>query len=115
ARIRQYAATDTKGTTVLGLIAAAEQIGFIAPGVKGTIEHIQQVPLPAIAHIVIGAAMQHYVVLYKVGKHRVRIMDPADGKLRTLTLETFKRQWTGVLLLAAPGETFQRGSEKQPT
>ena len=35
ARIRQIAGTDTKGTNVLGMIKAAEQLGFSAKGVKG--------------------------------------------------------------------------------
>ena len=35
-RIRQYAGTDKRGTNVLGLIEAAELLGFQAKGVKGT-------------------------------------------------------------------------------
>ena len=34
ARIRQYACTDRKGTNVLGMIAAADKIGFTARGVR---------------------------------------------------------------------------------
>ncbi len=34
-RIRQYACTDKKGTNILGLIEAAEKIGFTARGVRG--------------------------------------------------------------------------------
>jgi ATP-binding cassette subfamily B protein len=34
ARIRQYASTDKKGTNVLGMIEAAEELGFSAKGVK---------------------------------------------------------------------------------
>ena len=34
-RIRQYAGTDKRGTNVLGLVEAAELLGFQAKGVKG--------------------------------------------------------------------------------
>ena len=34
ARIRQFASTDKKGTNVLGLLEAAEQLGFSAKAVK---------------------------------------------------------------------------------
>jgi ATP-binding cassette, subfamily C, bacteriocin exporter len=37
ARIRQFASTNQKGTNVLGMIEAAERLGFQAKGVKGTV------------------------------------------------------------------------------
>lgn len=38
ARIREAAGTDRQGTTVYGLIKAAEKLGFSAKGVKGNKE-----------------------------------------------------------------------------
>ena len=38
ARIRQIAGTDTKGTNVLGMVKAAELLGFSAKGVRGNRE-----------------------------------------------------------------------------
>lgn len=51
ARIRQYASTDKRGTNVLGLIEAANKLGFQAKGVKGTPESLAKIPKPAIAHV----------------------------------------------------------------
>ena len=34
ARIRQYAYTDRKGTNILGIVKAAEKLGFTAKGVR---------------------------------------------------------------------------------
>jgi ABC-type bacteriocin/lantibiotic exporter with double-glycine peptidase domain len=51
--MRQYAGTDTKGTNVLGLIEAAQKIGFDAKGVKGSLEALFNMPVPAIAHVVL--------------------------------------------------------------
>lgn len=51
ARIRQYANTDNRGTNVLGIIEAADKMGFNAKGVKGAVDALNKIPLPAIAHI----------------------------------------------------------------
>src|SRR5659263_543268 len=48
-RIRQIAGTDQKGTNAWGMIKAAEKMGFSAKGVKGNVEALANVPLPAIA------------------------------------------------------------------
>ena len=53
ARIRQYAGTDKKGTNVLGLIEAAEKLGFEAKGVRGDFESLFKIPKPTIAHVVV--------------------------------------------------------------
>lgn len=76
ARIRQWAGTDKKGTNAWGLIKAAEKLGFSAKGVKGEVEALSEVPLPAIAHVVVKKVLQHYVVIYKFTKDYVEYMDP---------------------------------------
>ena len=111
-RIRQYACTDKKGTNILGLIEAAEKIGFTARGVRGDWESLFKIPVPAIAHIVVNGVLTHYVVILKVSKSYIRIMDPSDGDLHRVTHEDFKKQWTGVLVLIAPGERFKIINEK---
>src|SRR6478752_2656846 len=66
ARIRQFANTDKRGTNALGIIEAAEKMGFIAKGVKGGFDSLDKIPLPAIAHVVVKEQLHHYVVIYKV-------------------------------------------------
>lgn len=110
-RIRQYAGTDKKGTNVLGLIEAAELLGFQAKGVKGTFESLSKIPKPTIAHVIIDEKLAHYVVIYKVSKNHIVIMDPADGRLHKKTNEEFKKIWTGVLVLLLPAETFTKGDK----
>lgn len=62
ARIRQYASTDKKGTNVLGMVEAAQQLGFQAKGVRGTFESLGKIPKPAIAHVI---AMKNYLLKFK--------------------------------------------------
>ena len=112
ARIRQYAGTDKKGTNVLGLIEAAEKLGFEAKGVRGELDSLFKIPKPAIAHIIVKEQLHHYVVIYEVTKEYIIIMDPGDGKIHKKTNEEFLKEWTGVLVLLMPKEDFATGNEK---
>ena len=111
-RIRQYAGTDKRGTNVLGLIEAAERLGFQAKGAKGDIGSMGKVPLPAIAHLVMEKGLHHYVVVYEVDKKFVKYMDPGDGQIQKKTIEEFKALWSGVIVLILPGDDFKTGSQK---
>jgi ATP-binding cassette subfamily B protein len=111
ARIRQIAGTDRRGTNALGMVTAAEQLGFESKGVKGTAESLPKIPLPAVAHVV-RDNLQHYVVVYSVGKKKLRYMDPADGEVHEESIEEFQKIWSGVLVLLVPCETFKEGNEK---
>lgn len=111
ARIRQLAGTDKKGTNVLGMIQASESLGFTAKGVKGGIDALPKIPLPAIAHVIVKEILHHYVVIYSVKKGRVTFMDPGDGQMHTKSIEDFQKEWTGVLVLLVPGEDFKTGNE----
>ncbi|MBK9931297.1 MAG: peptidase domain-containing ABC transporter [Saprospiraceae bacterium] len=112
ARIRQKAGTDKKGTNILGLIEAAEYLGFDARGVKGPFEALSTVPLPVIVHVVVKKTLHHYYVLYRVDKKTVTIMDPGQGRLIRMSHEAFKQEWTGVVVLLSPSQRFQKGNQK---
>ncbi|MGV3761632.1 peptidase domain-containing ABC transporter [Parapedobacter sp.] len=112
ARIRQYASTDQKGTTAWGIIQAAQKLNLSAKGVRGNIEALPDIPLPAIAHVVVRQRLQHYVVVYSVSKTHVQVMDPATGTIDKMPLSTFKESWTGVLILLSPDDGFRPGNEK---
>lgn len=42
-------------------------------------------------------------------------MDPGDGRLHKKSHEEFKEEWTGILVLLHPAETFQKGNLKKST
>jgi ATP-binding cassette subfamily B protein len=51
-RIREVAGTDKMGTSAMGVIKAAERLGFSAKGMKGDKDAFMSgFPLPAIAHL----------------------------------------------------------------
>ncbi|RDC57586.1 peptidase domain-containing ABC transporter [Pedobacter chinensis] len=112
ARIRQFAGTDKKGTNILGLIEAANKLGFEAKGVRGSLESLNKIPLPAIAHVVVKKQLQHYVVIFKVTNKHIEVMDPGDGKIHRKTIIEFTEEWTNVLLILLPDKGFTQGNEK---
>ena len=111
AKIRKIAGTDKQGTNAYGMVKAAEQLGFTAKAVKGNQEaFFSEFPLPAIAHVVVDGTLLHYVVIHKITKNQVVIADPAKGIVKK-TPEDFFKEWTGILILLVPAQTFQKGKE----
>jgi len=109
-QIREIAGTDKRGTNALGVIKAAKELGFEAKGVKGEPDDLtEEVPLPAIAHVVKDNLM-HYVVVYEVNEDEIVVADPAEGMVY-YNPEDFYEIWTGVLILVSPGEDFETGDE----
>lgn len=111
-RIRSMAGTHEGGTSLLGLLEAAKNLGFDAKGVKGDRKSLFKIPKPAIAHVVIDGRLQHYVVIYEVRRKYLQVMDPATGRHSRLKWPDFMRRWKGILLLLVPAESFREGNEK---
>ncbi|MES2477716.1 MAG: peptidase domain-containing ABC transporter [Bacteroidota bacterium] len=109
--IRQYASTDKRGTNVLGLLEAAQQLGFEAKAAKGAMKNLPHIPVPSIAHIIAPEGLHHYVVIYKVTDKYILIMDPADGLMHKKGIADFEKEWTGVIVLLLPSENFKKGNE----
>ena len=100
ARLREMAGTDRQGTNLVGLTAAAEQIGFQTRAVRATSEALRELPMPAIAHWRENDR-NHFILVYKVSRKQVIVGDPAVG-LRRLSPAQFHECWTGVLVLVTP-------------
>ncbi len=99
------------GTNAYGMVKAAEQLGFTAKAVKGNQEaFFSEFPLPAIAHVIVDGTLLHYVVIHKITKKEVIIADPGKGLVKK-TPEEFFKEWTGVLILLVPAQTFKKGKE----
>lgn len=110
-KIREIAGTDKMGTNAYGMVKAAEQLGFTAKAVKGNQEaFFSEFPLPAIAHVIVDGSLLHYVVIHKISKKQVVIADPAKGIVKK-TPEDFFKEWTGILILLVPAQTFKKGNE----
>src|SRR4029077_6706599 len=104
-RLRQLSATNRAGTTLLGLVDAASRLGFACKGVRCADSALEHIPMPAIAHVTRRNA-GHFVVVTRVSNDEVWIMDPADGSHRAVDRTDFRAEWSGVLVLLAPGDHF---------
>ncbi len=113
ARFRELAGTDRQGTTMSGLIAASEKVGFAARGVRATPEALPQIALPAVAHWR-EDNRNHFVILYRLTSDDAFIADPAKG-LRKLPLDEFHHNWTGVLLLLTETPNLRDVVRSQPS
>ncbi|HET7001460.1 MAG TPA: peptidase domain-containing ABC transporter [Puia sp.] len=111
-RIRQYAGTGKHGTSLYGLIEAAGQLRFRAKGVRTTGHAITQIRTPAIFHLV-QSGLQHFVVIYKITNRYIWFMDPAFGKMIRDDIQSFNRQWSGIVLLLMPSDEFRQLNEKE--
>lgn len=111
-RIRQLAGTDQRGTSIAGLLEAAEKLGFQAKAAKGNIENLSGIPLPAIAHVILENNLHHYFVIYTIKSGLIRYLDPADGEIHKISTAKFAEIWNGIILLLIPGISFKPGNEK---
>ncbi len=105
ATLRRRFAVSAKGTTLASLIAFAGQLELATRAVRLEIEDLKRLKLPCILHW----RLMHFVVLERVGKHSVRIHDPASGK-RTVAIADFALAFTGVALELWPNPRFERRS-----
>lgn len=109
-QVRPLAGTDQQGTSLLGLIEASRKLGFDSKGVKGDRESLFKIPKPAIAHVVLNQKRHHYVIIYQTTRRYVKIMDPSTGKLTRVIWTEFLENWTGILLILLPSDTFEPGT-----
>lgn len=113
-KIREVSGTDKEGTSAYGLIKAAEKLGLSAKGVKADNpkDIFTEIPLPAIAHVIMNKTLLHYVVIHKITKDKIIVADPAKGIIN-YNLNDFFEIWTGILLIMTPTVSFKTGNESK--
>lgn len=100
-RMRDLTGTDRTGASLLGLLRAAEAIGFSARAIRCQYDALESLPLPAIAHLTDVEGSGHFVVIHRLSRRGALVADPA-GELAIVPRERFCEQWTGAVLLAVP-------------
>ena len=80
-KLRDLLGTDIKGTTLKGLESGAKRLGFDAKAIRVNRETFtDEFSLPAIAHIITKEGLTHFVVIHKITKHSVVVLDQAKRK-----------------------------------
>ena len=88
--IRHVAGTGQDGTSLRGIMRAAEEAGLEGHAFKASKDRLDELQLPAIIHW----EGNHWIVLYAVEGDRVRVADPGRG-LRRLSRAEVDENWTG--------------------
>lgn len=100
--LRQRFPPSVKGTKLSRLIQISQQLGFNARPLRVEMEHLDQIGMPCILHW----DLNHFVVLAKVKKTKIIIVDPASGE-RQLSLSEASNHFTGIALELSPSADFR--------
>ncbi|WP_159721865.1 peptide cleavage/export ABC transporter [Enterococcus sp. CSURQ0835] len=112
-KLREFSGTDLRGTSVFGLKTAMEKLDFdcLAIQAEKNVWQEKELPIPLIAHVIVDNSHMHYVVVYGIIGEQLLIADPAKGKSRK-KIDDFSEEWTGVLLLPTPKDSYTPNKEK---
>ncbi|VMR06596.1 competence factor transporting ATP-binding protein/permease ComA [Streptococcus pneumoniae] len=116
AHLRELAKTNKEGTTALGIVKAADEMGFETRPVQAdkTLFDMSDVPYPFIVHVNKEGKLQHYYVVYQTKKDYLIIGDPDPSvKITKMSKECFFSEWTGVAIFLAPKPSYQPHKDKK--
>lgn len=102
AELRRHYPGSMRGTTLAQLINQAQQAGFSCRPLRLELDELDKLRLPCILHW----DLNHFVVLHKVSRRRLTLLDPAQGR-RTMEISEASRHFTGVALELSPNATFR--------
>jgi ABC-type bacteriocin/lantibiotic exporter with double-glycine peptidase domain len=100
--LRQMTNTNRDGVDALAMTQAARRYGLSARGVAADLDDLEHLPPATILHW----EFAHFVVFERLRRNGVQVVDPAHGR-RRLSMEAFRRSYTGVAITFEPGEDFQ--------
>jgi ATP-binding cassette subfamily B protein RaxB len=110
-RMRRRFPISMRGLTLAQLMAMAEETGLAARPLRGEMEDLPDIRLPAVLHW----DLNHFVVLKAVRRSlsgpRYVVHDPARGVL-SLTRDEISRHWTGVALELSPTSALAPADHK---
>ena len=105
--LRQRFAVSLKGAGLEQLMAHAAALGLGSRPLRLELEELGALRMPCVLHW----DLDHFVVLKRVRRGKVWILDPALGE-RRLSLDEVSRHFTGVALELAPSAQFQPKRER---
>lgn len=109
-KLRDISGTSQSGTTLLGLIQAAQKIGYEAKGFEVELSHLSELKGPAILHVVQDQNREHYIVYFGFVEGKHWVSDPGAGVLALTDSELIAQWKSGILLRLEPTESLQKKS-----
>lgn len=109
-QLRELCGPGRDGVSAGALVRTARRVGMKAAGYPATPAAVESLPLPAIAHW----KTHHFVVVERVTKRRVHIVDPAVGRQRLRPAE-FHANVGKALITVSPGDgVTATATEREP-
>lgn len=102
AELRSRFPQSLKGSNLKQLMGVAHALGMGSRPLKLDLSELEQLQTPCILHW----DFNHFVVLKKVSRKQITVLDPAIGE-RKLSLEEVSQHFTGVALELTPEANFQ--------
>ncbi|WP_041779437.1 cysteine peptidase family C39 domain-containing protein [Belliella baltica] len=106
-KLRDVSGTTMSGTTLLGLIQAAAEIGLEAKGFEAEVKHLKEQEAPVILHVVMDKVREHYIVCFGFDGERFWLNDPGVGIVSLNEAELMDIWKSNILLQVNPTEKFQ--------
>lgn len=100
--LRDATGTDRDGVSAFAILQAAEEYGLRGRGLRVEPSDLAYLPRGTILHW----ELKHFVVLEKVKRNAVVIVDPSSGR-RPVSIREFRKSFTGVALTFEPADDFQ--------
>ena len=94
------------GVTASMLLRLARSFGLVGKGLSVSLDGLAEIGQPVIAHW----GFEHFVVVEWATPDELGVVDPAAGR-RTISREEASQMFTGVVLVLAPGDDFERRSK----
>ncbi len=111
-KIKELCSTTAKGTTLLGLYRAAQQLGFNVKGERiEDVKDLRELHVPAVLHVEKNT-FNYFLVFYGYDNKNDKFIigDPAKG-IVNYTAENLEQIWqTKSLLKLSPNQTFVKKS-----
>ncbi len=116
-RLRELSGTSIQGTTMLGLLQAAEELGLDAEGFEADLPSLRDCTDLCILHIIKDQRLQHYVVCYGYDQNKTAFLigDPAEPEVEYWTEDDLDTVWQSkALLLLKANATAQVEAQERP-
>ncbi|TWH46390.1 NHLP family bacteriocin export ABC transporter peptidase/permease/ATPase subunit [Sporomusa sp. KB1] len=105
--LRLTCGVSRNGSKAGNILRAAEKYGLVGQGYTYSAERLLKAPMPAIVHW----GFNHFLVVEGSKNGKVYLNDPARGH-RTVDLQEFEENYTGIAILVAPGKDFTANGQE---
>ena len=108
AQLRRRFTISQKGVNLGQLMRHAHALGFASRPLKLDLQDLSSLQIPCVLHW----DLNHFVVLVRVTRREVTILDPAIGK-RLLSMADVSNHFTGIALELTPTLEFKTGGRRE--